>query len=124
MSDRPRRRPVDTFLPVGPVVFDILLALSDEERHGYAILQEVAARTRGATVLLPGTLYRALGRMLDDGLIEEAGEQPAARDGGDERRRYYRLTTLGQDVAEAEARRLAALLRTARAKKVLRKADA
>jgi DNA-binding PadR family transcriptional regulator len=124
MSDRPRRRPVDPFLPVGPVVFDILLALSDEERHGYAILQEVAARSQGATVLLPGTLYRALGRMLDDGLIEETGEQSAPDDGGDERRRYYRLTTLGQDVAEAEARRLAALLRTARAKKVLRKADA
>ena len=124
MSDRPRRRPVDPFLPVGPVVFDILLALSDEERHGYAILQEVAARSRGATVLLPGTLYRALGRMLDDGLIEETEEQAAAHEGGDERRRYYRLTALGQDVAEAEARRLAALLRTARAKKVLRKADA
>jgi DNA-binding PadR family transcriptional regulator len=124
MSDRPRRRPVDPFLPVGPVVFDILLALSDEERHGYGILQEVAVRSRGATVLRPGTLYRALARLLEDGLIEETEERPAPDRGGDERRRYYRLTALGQDVAEAEARRLADLLRTARAKKVLRKAEA
>lgn len=123
MSDRPRRRAVDPFLPVGPVVFDILLALSDEERHGYAILQEVAARSGGVTVLRPGTLYRALARLLEDGLIAET-EERAAPDRGDERRRYYRLTALGHDVAEAEARRLAALLRTARAKKVLRKADA
>lgn len=123
MPDRPRRPPVASFLPVGPVVFDILLALSDQERHGYAILQEVAARSGGATVLRPGTLYRALGRLLEDGLIEEAEERPAP-DRGDERRRHYRLSGLGQQVAEAEARRLAALVRTARAKKVLRKANA
>ena len=76
MSDRPRRRPVDPFLPVGPVVFDILLALSDEERHGYAILQEVAARSGEAAVLRPGTLYRALARLLEDGLIAETEERP------------------------------------------------
>ena len=123
MPDRPRRPAVDRFIPLSPVVFDILLALTDDERHGYGILQEVARRSAGATQLRPGTLYRAIARLLQEELIEESEERPAP-DLDDERRRYYRLTTLGRDVAGAEARRLAALLRAARAKKILGRADA
>jgi DNA-binding PadR family transcriptional regulator len=123
MPDRLRRRPAERFIPLSPVVFDILLALTDDERHGYGILQEVGRRSGGATQLRPGTLYRAIARLLQEGLIEESEERPAP-DLDDERRRYYRLTTLGRDVAAAEARRLAALLRAARAKKILGRADA
>ena len=108
--DRPRRPPAETFIPLSPVVFDILLALSGDERHGYGIMQDVARRGAGATRLRPGSLYRALARLVQEDLVEES----------DERRRYYRLTPLGQKVTAAEARRLAALLRAARAKKVLK----
>jgi len=119
MPDRPRRPLADTFIPLSPVVFDILLALSDDERHGYGIMQEVSRRSDGATRLRPGSLYRALARLVQEGLVEESDERPAP-DLDDERRRYYRLTPLGQKVAAAEARRLAGLLRAARAKKVLK----
>jgi DNA-binding PadR family transcriptional regulator len=117
--DRPRRTPAETFIPLSPVVFDILLALSDDERHGYGIMQDVARRGAGATRLRPGSLYRALARLVQEDLVEESDERPAP-DLDDERRRYYRLTPLGQKVVAAEARRLATLLRTARAKKVLK----
>jgi DNA-binding PadR family transcriptional regulator len=119
LSDRPRKPLADTFIPLSPVVFDILLALSDDERHGYGIMQEVARRSDGATRLRPGSLYRALARLVQEDLVEESDERPAP-DLDDERRRYYRLTSLGQEVVAAEARRLAALLRAARAKKVLK----
>ena len=117
--DRPRRPPAETFIPLSPVVFDILLALSDDERHGYGIMQEVSRRSAGATRLRPGSLYRALARLVQEDLVEESDERPAP-DLDDERRRYYRLTPLGQKVVAAEARRLATLLRAARAKKVLK----
>jgi DNA-binding PadR family transcriptional regulator len=117
--DRARRPRAETFIPLSPVVFDILLALSDDERHGYGIMQEVSRRSDGATRLRPGSLYRALARLVQEDLVEESDERPAP-DLDDERRRYYRLTPLGQKVAAAEARRLAALLRAARAKKVLK----
>lgn len=106
-----------SFLPLTPVVFEILLSLADEERHGYSIIREVGART-GAP-LRPGTLYRALGRLLDDGLVEELDERP---DPGldDERRRYYRMTTLGREVARAEARRLQDQVAHARARRLLK----
>lgn len=123
MPDRPRRPAVSRFLPLSPVAFDILLALTDDERHGYGILQEVAGRAGGGEALRPGTLYRALARLLQEGLIEESEERPAP-DLDDERRRYYRLTPLGGEVVAAEARRLAALLRAVRAKKILGRADA
>jgi len=123
MPDRPRRRPADAFLPLSPVVFEVLLALSDDERHGYAILQEVERRSQGRTRLRPGSLYRALARLLEDGLIAESDERPAA-DLDDARRRYYGLTALGRQVTRAEALRLAALVRVAGAKQVLGKADA
>lgn len=106
-------------LPLTPAVLQILLALADEERHGYGIMQEVEARTGGETRLGPGTLYGSIKRMLADGLIEESYERP---DPGmdDKRRRYYRITGFGRRVAGAEAERLASLVSTAAAKKLVR----
>jgi DNA-binding PadR family transcriptional regulator len=103
---------VEQFLPLTPVVFEIALALAAGERHGYEIMQEVERRTDGQIVLHPGTLYRALGRLLDQKFIEELDERPA--DASDERRRYYRLTPLGQAVARAEVERLASQVTAAR----------
>src|SRR5919201_664858 len=95
-------------------VLHILVALADGERHGYAIMQDVAARTAGAVRLGPGTLYGSIKRMLHDGLIEELDDRPDAEH-DDVRRRYYRITPLGRRVAIDEAARLARLLRQARA---------
>jgi DNA-binding PadR family transcriptional regulator len=103
------------------VEFHVLLALASEERHGYAILQEVAALTGGELQLEPGTLYRALHRMLKDGWVAESARRPAA-DLDDERRRYYRLTALGRRVASAEAERLLRLVAAARANRLLSRA--
>ena len=105
---------IEALLPLPAATFHILLALVEEDRHGYAILQDVAARTGGALRLGAGTLYRALQRMLEQGLIVESGERPAPEQ-DDERRRYYRITPLGRDVARAELRRLTDLVRLARA---------
>jgi DNA-binding PadR family transcriptional regulator len=104
-----------------PVEFHVLLALAAEERHGYGILQEVAALTEGGLQIEPGTLYRALHRMLKDGWVVESSRRPAA-DLDDERRRYYRLTALGRRVATAEAERLARLVSAARANRLLSRA--
>ena len=106
-------------LPITPAVFHILLALADGERHGYGIMQEVARCTEGKVRLGPGTLYRSIKRMLDDGLIEESGERPDPKL-DDERRRYYRLTNFGCSVAAAETERLEALVGLARATGLLR----
>ena len=103
----------ERFLPLTPVVFEIALALAPGERHGYEIMQEVERRSDGQIVLHPGTLYRALGRLLDQGLIEELDERPGPTN-DDERRRYYRLTALGQAVARAEVERLAGQVTAAR----------
>ena len=100
--------------PLPPAVFQILVALADQDRHGYAIMQDVAARTDGRLKLSPGTLYGSIKRMLDQGLIVELDERPDP-DHDDERRRYYRLTRLGREAAQAEADRMATLLRQARA---------
>ena len=105
-------------MPLRPVEFHILLALAGEERHGYAILREVAALTDGELVLEPGTLYRALHRMLRDGWVIESARRPAA-DVDDERRRYYRITPAGRRVAAAEAARLSRLVTVARAHRLL-----
>jgi DNA-binding PadR family transcriptional regulator len=105
---------VDALLPLPPATFHILMAVADQDRHGYAIIQEVASRTDDAVRLSAGTLYRSLQRMLEQGLIDETGERPAP-DEDDERRRYYRITTFGTAVARAEARRLSDLVRLARA---------
>jgi DNA-binding PadR family transcriptional regulator len=104
----------ETLLPLPQATFHILMALAGEDRHGYAILQEVARRTGGAVALGPGTLYRSIQRMLEQGLIVETHERPAP-DEDDERRRYYRITRFGTAVARAEARRLQELVRLARA---------
>ena len=104
-----------------PIEFHILLALASEERHGYSILQEVAALTDGDLQPEPGTLYRALHRMLKDGWVVESARRPAA-DLDDERRRYYRLTPLGRRVATAEAERLSRLVTIARANRLLSRA--
>ena len=110
-------------LPLTPAVLHILLALADEERHGYAIMQEVEARTDGETRLGPGTLYGSIKRMLADGLVEESDERPdSAMD--DQRRRYYRITGFGRRVAGAEAERLDALVGSARQKRLLRTPEA
>ena len=107
-----------SLLPLPVSEFQILLALADEERHGYAIKREVADRTGGEVQLGPGTLYGSIKRMVADGLIEETDERPDP-DLDDERRRYYRITTLGRQVAVAEARRMERLVGIARAKRLL-----
>jgi DNA-binding PadR family transcriptional regulator len=108
MTDLPRP---ERFLPLAPVWFEILLALAGGDLHGYAVMQEVARRSQGAVTLHPGSLYRALARLLEDALIVEPDARRSA--GDDERRRYYQLTPLGRAVARAEAERLHALLRAA-----------
>jgi len=101
-------------LPLPPATFHILLALLDIERHGYAIIQDVAQRTSGELRLSAGTLYRSIARMVEQGLIAETVKRRTAAD--DERRRYYRVTPFGTAVARAEMRRLAQLVRLARAR--------
>ncbi len=109
----------EEFLPLSAPVLHILLALADGEAHGYAIMQDVAQRSDGVVRLGPGTLYGAIGRMLEDRLIEESQERPdPSLD--DSRRRYYRLTPYGGEVLAAETKRLAVLLRAARSSKAIR----
>ena len=105
----------ESLLPLPSATFHILVALADDEQHGYAIMQDVAARTGGELKLSAGTLYRSIQRMLEQGLIEERRERPAP-ELDDERRRYYRITPLGTAVARAEARRLSELVKMARAR--------
>jgi DNA-binding PadR family transcriptional regulator len=110
------RRKLD---PLPSSAFHILLALAGGEKHGYAIMREVAADTENAVRLGPGTLYGSIQTLLDAGYLEEVGERsdPAA---GDERRRYDRLSTTGRAALKREAERMASLLRLAKAKKVLK----
>ena len=115
-TQRPDSAPGD-FLPLSPAIHHILLALADEERHGYGIMLEVARLTGGATRMGPGTLYGTIKRLLQSGLIEEADTRPDP-ELDDERRRYYRITALGSQVLQAETSRISLLLTAARAKKV------
>lgn len=108
----------ESYLPLSPPVFHILMALVDEERHGYGIMQEVMFRTDGQVHLVPGTLYGAIKRLLKQKLIEETDERPDP-ELNDERRRYYKLTEFGQRVLAAEAGRLARLVEQAQAKELL-----
>ena len=108
---------VADYLPLTAANHHILLALVDEERHGYAIMLEVARLTRGGTKMGPGTLYGTIKRLLSARLIEEADERPDP-ELDDERRRYYRITPLGIQVLQAETARVSLLLQAARAKKV------
>jgi len=104
--------------PLSTQVFQILLSLVDDDLHGYAIIQDVAARTDGEVRLTASTLYAAMKRLLESGWIEERATRPAGT-ADDPRRRYYRLTKLGRDAARAEARRLDQLAAMARAKRLL-----
>lgn len=105
----------ESMLPLPPATFHILVALAGVDRHGYAVIQDIAARTGGELKLSAGTLYRSIQRMLEQGLIVETHQRPAP-ELDDERRRYYRLTSFGTAVAKAEARRLAQLVKMARAR--------
>jgi DNA-binding PadR family transcriptional regulator len=100
-------------LPLSPAAFSILLALKDGDKHGYAILREVAEQSDGKIKLLPGTLYNLLKRMLEDGWIAELDQRPDPML-DDERRRYYRLTALGARMASLEAERMAEQVKAAR----------
>ena len=115
--DRRKRRAAE-LLPLPVSEFQILLALGDAERHGYGIRQEVAGRTGDEVQLGPGTLYGSIKRMLAAGLIEESDERPDP-EFDDERRRYYRITAFGLEVAAAEARRMERLVAQARQKRLL-----
>jgi DNA-binding PadR family transcriptional regulator len=103
-----------SLLPLPSATFHILMAVASEDRHGYAIIQDVEQRTGGALRMSAGTLYRSIQRMLEQGLLVETNERPAP-ELDDERRRYYRITPFGTAVARAEARRLNDLVTMARA---------
>ncbi|HYN10520.1 MAG TPA: helix-turn-helix transcriptional regulator [Vicinamibacterales bacterium] len=103
-----------SLLPLPPATLHILMALADDDRHGYAIIQHIAERTGGRAKLGAGTMYRSIQRMLEQGLVQEIDERPDPED-DDERRRYYRITTFGRAVARAETQRLADLVKLARA---------
>lgn len=109
---------MNQYNPLSPAQFQILLALADEERHGYGIMQEVAERSSGKMRLGPGTLYGNIKKMMAAGLIEES-DKPMALEDDDPRRRYYRLTDQGQKAAVDEARRLADAVRDAQLKNLI-----
>jgi DNA-binding PadR family transcriptional regulator len=106
-------------LPLTVPVFQILVSLADRDLHGYAIIQDVAARTAGEVRLTASTLYAAIRRMLEAGMIDEVDDPRRAPDGDDERRRYYRMTPYGREVAQLEAARLERAAGMARAKRLL-----
>ena len=113
-----KNRSPDDLLPLTPGMFHVLIALADGEKHGYAIIKEVARRTDGAIRVSAGTLYTLIRRFVQDGVIAESDHRPeAALD--DERRRYYRITDFGRDVAKAEAARMESTLSMARAKHLI-----
>lgn len=113
----------EEFLPLTPVAFEILLALADGERHGYAVMRSIEERTDGVMSLHAGTLYRAIGRLVDAGLLRELEERPDPED-DDRRRRYYAVTPLGRRVAAAESARLESQVRSARERRLLERPEA
>jgi DNA-binding PadR family transcriptional regulator len=115
-----KKQDAEPYLPLTPAMFHILLALADGEKHGYAILKEVSRRTEGKVQLSAGTLYGNLARLASSGMILESDRRPEAGL-DDERRRYYRLTEFGREVAMAEARRMEDAVEQAYAKKLFRK---
>ena len=118
-----KARDPESFVPLKPHWFHVLLSLAGQEQHGYGIMQEVLERTGGKVRLWPATLYGTLKRLIEEELIEESDERPAP-ELDDARRRYYRLTRLGRRVLAAESRRLEELLRVIRAKGALVKREA
>jgi DNA-binding PadR family transcriptional regulator len=114
----PKNPEVERYLPLTEPMFQVLLALADSDKHGYAILKEVEERTQGKVQLSSGTLYAIIKRLLNDGLIGEIEDRPTQ---DDERRRYYRLTHFGRQVAAAEAERMEQLLFAAKEKRLIRK---
>lgn len=114
-NERMPFKPSESLLPLTPISFEILLAVVDQDLHGYAILQAVETRLAGKLPMRTGTIYRALARLMDEALIERADS--AADD--DPRRRYYRITPHGREAAKAEARRLADQVEAARAHRLL-----
>lgn len=113
-----KKRTIESYLPLTPALFHVLLALADGEKHGYVISKEIARRTDNEVNLSTGTLYGIIKRLLDEEMIEESAERPDfSLD--DQRRRYYRLTKFGRSVAEAEAERMERVLALARMKHVL-----
>jgi DNA-binding PadR family transcriptional regulator len=110
--------PINEMIPLTPAVFNILLALADSEKHGYAIMQEVEAHTSGLVKMGPGTLYGSIKRMLESGLIAESDARPDP-DLDDQRRRYYCLTEMGKRVLRAEAKRLFDQVSAAQVKNIL-----
>src|SRR6201982_4131938 len=117
-----RNKDVESFLPMTPAMFHVLIALADGEKHGYAILKEVARRTEGQVRLSAGTLYGIIKRLNAEDWIVESPKRPVAGL-DDERRRYYRLTEQGRRVAMNEARRLEELVARARNKNLFRKPE-
>jgi DNA-binding PadR family transcriptional regulator len=115
----PLSRAAEELLPLRPVVFQVLLSLAEGERHGYAIVHDIAERSSARLQIEPGNLYRHLKFMLDEGLIEESDRRPVVGK-DDERRRYYRMTRFGRQVALAEAARLEAVADDARARLLAR----
>jgi DNA-binding PadR family transcriptional regulator len=115
---KPRESSVDDLLPLKPLVFQVLLALAEGDRHGWSLVRDVQQRG-GFGRIMPGNFYRTLRAMLADGLIEEAPLRMKAAADDDERRRYFRLTPAGREAAAAEARRLEAVLLEARSKRLL-----
>lgn len=123
MATTKQRRDPESHLPLTPPVLHLLLALADGDKHGYAIMKDVAQRTENKVRLSAGTLYGIISRLLAEGMILEVRERPApALD--DERRRYYRLTAFGREVAIAEAERMEKVLAMARSKRLLARAGA
>ncbi|HEY3380703.1 MAG TPA: PadR family transcriptional regulator [Vicinamibacterales bacterium] len=115
---RSKRRDPETLLPLTPAMFHVLIALADGEMHGYAVIKDISRRTDGRLRLSAGTLYALIRRFVAEGVVEESDIRPAPSL-DDERRRYYRLTDFGRDVARAEADRLEQLIGMARAKQLV-----
>ena len=114
-------RPPRSFLPLKPLDLQLLLSLAEQERHGYALVQDIAHRTEGLVALEPGNLYRVIKRLLTDGLVAETERRTAPDLGDDERRRYYRITSLGGRVLAAEIVRLQALVTSPATKALVRR---
>ncbi len=117
-SSRTEHGAASGHVPLTNLTFHILVALGNDDRHGYAIIKEIEARSEGTMTVRSGTLYTALQRLQDAGLVEESGDRPAP-DRDDQRRRYYRITDLGRQVVVLEAARLSALIDAARSKKLI-----